>query len=144
MPEKSLITIYFSYVHSAMSYGIIFWGNLPYSNSVFKDTKRIIRITKKAQYTDYCHPLFKKSDILPLHSQYIFSLSAFVVTNIYTFKSNSATHSINTRQGFGLHPPTTHPTKAQKGVCYSGIKFSIIYHQTLSNYVMIQTYLNWL
>jgi len=48
MPEKSLITIYFSYVHSAMSYGIIFWGNLPYSNSVFKDTKRIIRITKKA------------------------------------------------------------------------------------------------
>jgi hypothetical protein len=97
-----------------------------------------------AKYTDSCHPLFKKSDILPLHSQYIFALSTFVVMNTDTFKSNSATqHSINTRQGFGLHSPTTHLTKAQKGVGYSGIKFSIIYHQTLSNYLMIQTYLNW-
>jgi len=96
-----------------------------------------------AKYTDSCHPLFKKLHILPHHSQYIFSLSAFVVMNTDTFKSNSATHSINTSQGTGLHSPTIHLTKAQKGVCYSGIKFSIIYHQTLSNYLMIQTYLNW-
>jgi hypothetical protein len=36
MSQKSLRTIYYSYVHSIMSYGIIFWGNSPYSNSIFK------------------------------------------------------------------------------------------------------------
>jgi len=126
-----------------MSYGIILWGYLPSSNSIFKDTKRIIRIIMNAKYTDSCHPLFKKLDILPLHSQYVFSLPPFVVTNIDAFKSNSAKHNTDTRQDFDLHPPTTHLIKAQKGVCYSRIKFSIIYHQTLSNYLMIQTNLNW-
>ena len=59
-----------------------------------------------AKYTDSCHPLFKKLDILPLHSQYILSLSTLAVKNKDAFKSNSATQSINTRQGFDLHPPT--------------------------------------
>jgi len=36
--------IYFSYVHSVMSYGIIFWGNSHPSNSIFKIQKRIIII----------------------------------------------------------------------------------------------------
>jgi len=35
---------------------------------------------------------------------------------------NSAIHSINTRQGFDLQPPTANLTKAQKGEHYSGIK----------------------
>jgi hypothetical protein len=143
LKEKSLITIYFSYVHSTMSYRVIHWGNLPYSNSIFKDTKRTIWIMMNAKYTDSCHPLFKKLDILPLHSQYIFSSSTFVVTNTDAFKLNAATHNIDTRQGFDLHPSITHLTKAQKRVCYSRIKFSIIYNQTLSNYLMIQTNLNW-
>jgi hypothetical protein len=116
MPEKSLITIYFSYVHSSMSYGIIFWGDLPYSNSIFKDTKRIIRIMMTAKHADSSHPLFKKLDILPLHSQYTVSLSTFVVMNTDTFKSISATHSINTRQGFDLHPPTRHLTNKKEYV----------------------------
>jgi len=53
-----------------------------------------------AGYTDPCLLLFKKLNILPLYSQYIFSLSTFVVKNTDAFKSNSAIHSINTRQGF--------------------------------------------
>ena len=81
-----------------------------------------------AGYTDSFHPLLKKLNIPPLYSQHIFSLSTFVVTNINAFKWKSATHSINTRQGYDLHRPKTNLTKAQKGVCYSGIKISIIYH----------------
>jgi hypothetical protein len=34
-----LRTIYFSYVHSVMSCGIIFWGNSHYSDSIFKIKK---------------------------------------------------------------------------------------------------------
>ena len=32
-------------------------------------------------YRDFCHPLFKKLNILPLYSQYIFSLSTYEVKN---------------------------------------------------------------
>jgi hypothetical protein len=36
--------IYYSYVHSVISYGIIFWGNSHLNDSIFKIKKRIIRI----------------------------------------------------------------------------------------------------
>ena len=129
MSQKSLRAIYFSYVHSTMSHGIIFWGNFSYTSSIFKIQTRtiiiiiIIIIIMNAVSSDSCHPLFKKLNILLLYSQYIFSLSTFVVKNKDAFKSNFAIHSINTRHGFDLHPPTTNLTKAQKGVNYSGIIF---------------------
>jgi len=56
--------------------------------------------------------------MLPLYSQYIFSLSKFVVKNADAFKLTSAIHSINSRPGFDLH----HPTKGQKAVYYCRIK----------------------
>jgi hypothetical protein len=36
---KNLRTIYFSYVHSITTNGIIFWGTLPYSDNIFKIQK---------------------------------------------------------------------------------------------------------
>ena len=41
---KVLITIYYSYFHSLLMYGVIFWGNSPISKDIFKFQKRIIRI----------------------------------------------------------------------------------------------------
>ena len=65
---------------------------------------------------DSCCPLFGKLIILPLYSQNTLSLSIFVAKNINSFTSNSAIHSMNTRQGFDLHPPTTNLTKALKEI----------------------------
>jgi hypothetical protein len=36
MAPNVLRTVYFSYFHSVMSYGIIFWGNSHLSNNIFK------------------------------------------------------------------------------------------------------------
>jgi len=69
-----------------------------------------------------CHELFKKLNILPLHSQYILSLLLFVVKNIEEFISNSEVHSINTRHRSDLYPLSIKLTKYKKGVYYSGIK----------------------
>jgi hypothetical protein len=44
-----------------------------------------------------CCELFKKLNILPLHSQYILSLLPLVVKHLNMFKLNSIVHSINTR-----------------------------------------------
>jgi len=43
-----------------------------------------------------CHELFKKLNILPLYSQYIWSLLLFVVKNIDEFITNSEVHTIYT------------------------------------------------
>ena len=69
-----------------------------------------------------CRELFKRLSILPLHSQYIWSLSLFVVKNMDKFKSNSEIHSINTRHGSDLFLPTARLSKYQKGAYFSGIQ----------------------
>jgi hypothetical protein len=76
----------------------------------------------KARNKDSCQSLFRQLNILPLYCQYIFSISMSVVKNLDTFKSNSAIHSINTRQGPDFHFPSNKLVKLQKGVYYSGIK----------------------
>ena len=69
-----------------------------------------------------CRELFKKLNILPLHSQYILSLLLFVVKNMDLYTINFDVHSINTRDRSDLHFPSVKLTKYKKGVYYSGIK----------------------
>jgi len=79
MSEDTLKMIYYSYVHSIITYGIIFWGNLPHNTDIFKMQKRIIWIMTKSRSRDSCRQLFKWLEILLLQSQYIFSVLLFVV-----------------------------------------------------------------
>jgi len=39
MSQETLRRVYFAYIHSIMSYGIIFWGNQPYSEKILKFKK---------------------------------------------------------------------------------------------------------
>jgi hypothetical protein len=129
--------IYFSNVHSIISYGIIFWGNSIYSNTIFKLQKRVIRIMINVGNRESCRELFKKLNILPLHSQYILSLLLFVVKNINMFKSNSVVYFINTRQCSDLYLPSLHLTNVQKGVYHSGIKVFIWLPTGIKVYLVI-------
>jgi hypothetical protein len=70
----SLKLIYYSYFHSILTYGIIFWGNTPHSNAIFKMQKRILRIMVGIRNRDSCREYFKGLKILPLKSQYLLSL----------------------------------------------------------------------
>jgi hypothetical protein len=40
MTTETLRMIYFAYVHSVMIYRIIFWGNQPYSEKIFQNSKK--------------------------------------------------------------------------------------------------------
>jgi len=81
MSQDTLRSIYFSYFHSILSYGIIFWGNSAYSSKIFEIQKRVIRIIMNAKNRDSCCHLFKNQKILPMKSQYIFSVLLFVAKN---------------------------------------------------------------
>ena len=124
----TLMKLYFSTVHSVISYGIIFWGISSYSKIVFKIQKRIIRIITNSKNKASCRELFKKLHVLPLQSQYIFSLLMFVVKNKNFFKTNSEVHKFTTRYNCDLHIPIANLTLFQHGVCTLVLKFITTYH----------------
>jgi hypothetical protein len=92
----SLKMVYFSTVHSVISYGLIFWGISTHSKIIFKIQKRIIRSITNSDNKTSCQELFKNLYILPLQSQYIFCLLMFLVKNRDFFKTNSEVHNFNT------------------------------------------------
>jgi len=60
MPQETLNMVSFAYIHSIMSYGIVFWGNQPYSEKIFKIQKRVIRIITNSRPGDSHRELLKK------------------------------------------------------------------------------------
>jgi hypothetical protein len=85
MSLRSLRMIYFSYIHSVMTYGIILWGNSSYTIKIFRIQKKIIRIMPGLKKRDSCRDWFKEMKILPLCSQYIYSLVLYIINNIHFF-----------------------------------------------------------
>jgi hypothetical protein len=105
-----------------LTYGIIFWGNTPHSNAIFRMQKRIgkIMVGRRNRYS--CREYFKRLKILPLRSQYLLSLLLFVPENIDYFRLNLEIHGFNTTNQSNLHLPPSKLTVAQRGAYYSGIK----------------------
>ena len=71
---------------------------------------------------DSCHEMFKNLEVLPLQSQYTFSLLLFVVKNRELFRSYSDVHNINTRYNSDLHLPIANLTVFQNVVFHFGIR----------------------
>jgi hypothetical protein len=59
--------------------------------------------------------------IVPLCSQYIYSLMLHTVNNIHLFTRNTEVLNIDTRQNVNLFLPSTSFSKVQKGAHYSGV-----------------------
>jgi hypothetical protein len=47
---NTLLSIYHSYFHSVMTYGLMFWGNSSHAEWVIKLQKRVIRLIKGCGY----------------------------------------------------------------------------------------------
>jgi len=117
-----LRSTYFLCVHSVISYRIIFWRNSSHSEEIFKIWEIIIRIIINSRKNASCRQQFKELNILPIQSQYIFSILLFVIKNKGQFLFNSQVHKINSRQTSNLYLPSANFAIYQKGVYYSGIK----------------------
>jgi len=77
----------------------------------------------KSKSRDSCRQLLTRLEILPLQSQYIFSvLLLFVAKNKGLYITNQEIHNITTRSNINLHPLVCNLTVFQKGAYYSGIK----------------------
>jgi hypothetical protein len=58
-PGHIWTTLYYSYFHSLMTYGLIFWGNSSYSLQIFRTQKRTIRIMCGLRPTDSCRKFWE-------------------------------------------------------------------------------------
>jgi len=95
---------------------------LSHSEEIFKTQKRINRIIMNSSKDASCQQLLKELNILPIQSQYVFSIPLFVIKNKDQFLFNSQVHKINTRQTSNLYLPSANLAMFQKGVYYSEIK----------------------
>jgi hypothetical protein len=84
--------------------------------------KRAITTMMGCGHRESCRKLFVELKILPLTSQYIFSLLLFVVNNRNYFTPNSIFYDSNTRHRNDLHLPQATLAIYQKGAYYSGVK----------------------
>jgi len=112
--------IYFAYFHSAMEYGIIFWGDSE-SKRIFLQQKRILRIMSGSPSMATCRTLFCELKILTLTSQYILSLMRFLSSNLDFFTFNLSVHNINTRLRPKLHKPSINLKVYQRSSYYNCI-----------------------
>jgi hypothetical protein len=62
LPEKSLISLYYSLFHCHLIYAIEIWGNTSTStlNELIKKQKQAIRLISNSKYNAHTQPLFKK------------------------------------------------------------------------------------
>jgi len=129
---------YFSYVHSIISYEIIFWGNSSRSEEIFKIQKRIIRIITNSRKNSSCRQLFKELNILPIQSQYIFSILLFVTKNKDQFLFNSQVHkSIQGKLPICAYLQQTWQY-TKKVFIAQELRSTIIYQQPLKIYLVIR------
>ena len=107
-PESVLKSIYFSLIHSYLSYGILVWGKAAaiYTNRLRLLQKKAIRIITNSDYMAHTKPLFKQLNILSFDDMiehktaslmwdYDHNLLPICFSNY--FKPVSLTHSYRTR-----------------------------------------------
>jgi hypothetical protein len=89
---------------------------------VFILQKKIIRIITNTKPRDFFREIFKKLEIMPFSSQYIYSLLLYVITNKGVFNFNIDIHKYTTIFHGNLHVPIINTTRLKKGAYISGIK----------------------
>ena len=107
--NKTLTTMYYSFIYPYFNYCIEVWGKTYdiYLNKLWLLQKRAIRIISYSDYLAHTEALFKELKILPIKKVYVFSVAQFMfkynrqlLPNIFDnmFTMNAFLHTYYTRQ----------------------------------------------
>lgn len=130
---KAAFTVYHSYIHSRLRYGIIFWGNSSEVNNVFILQKKCLRNILTMKSTESCKEKFIANNILTVPCLYIYEAILFVKENNSLFDIHKKQHTHNTRNKNDLNTTTPNFTFVQKNVPYSIIKIYNKLPETIRN-----------
>jgi hypothetical protein len=70
VPQSTLRTIYYAYIHSILNCSVIFWGRSSNVKKLFILQKKIVRIITNTGVRESCREAFKNMEIM-MYSQYI-------------------------------------------------------------------------
>ena len=106
LPLFILRTLYFSMVHSHLSYSLLTWGYD--SNRIVKLQKRCVRIITRSKYNAHTQPLMKQLNILSVPDMLLLNSMKFYYKYkhkkvldyfaSFTLHTQGSTHDYNTRQ----------------------------------------------
>lgn len=102
MSPETLLQVYYAYIHSVISYGVVLWGNSTDSKRVLILQKRALRIVSGLSTKTPCRALFKFKKILTVCSLYIHDTVMNVKRNLKPFKRADDVHNFNTRNAHRL------------------------------------------
>ena len=114
--------VYYAYVYSYITYGVIFWGDSSLSYKVFRKQKEIVRVMMGANRRASCRPLFLESGILPLPCVFILYSLLYVKSNFEEFSSRNHVHNYSTRNASMLKYPNHKKTFYEKTPFYNSIR----------------------
>jgi hypothetical protein len=100
----------------------LYSGETPCRQKGFSNCKRVMRIIKGCGMHESCREHFREMKILPLRSQYTYSLAMFVVKNRDIFDINSDCCPINARQHMNIHMSQVNLSKYANGVYHMAVK----------------------
>lgn len=92
-----LLTTYFAFFHSRLSYGIGLWGNRSVADRVLVFQKKAVRIIFNLGSIDHCKPYFKQAGIITVPALYLFCMLSNIHANRGRFTTHADVHSYNTR-----------------------------------------------
>jgi len=95
LPQKTLLTLYHSLVHSHLLYCPLIYSCTSNSNieKIFKTQKKAIRIVTNSKFHDHTAPLFNKHKILPLEKILLQAKLHFMHSIHYSYAPPSLLHS---------------------------------------------------
>ena len=120
LPMEVLKSIYFGYVHSLLSYGIIIWGSSLKSEKILKLQKRILKIMKQVPIRTESKKIFSELQVLPLPCIYILESVCFIHQNMNLFPINSDFHEYNTRTSNNVHLSSHRLTRSLNSISHKG------------------------
>ena len=128
--KKSLLSLYYSYIHSYINYGSVSWGSTCRTNfkKINSQQKHALRIIFNKSKFDHTSELFKSSKILNAYKINIFNTAVFMhkiqgksTPSIFFWKFRKPSHSYPTRLSLLSYvKPTPKLNKCKYGISYRG------------------------
>ena len=115
--------IYYSFIHSPMRYGLVFWQAAAeiHLNRISRLNKRAIRLVTASSRLEHTSPLFLKCGVLKFNDLRSLELAKFIhrdlmYENCFVSETHSDRHSYPTRGRLNLVPPQTRTNIAFKSL----------------------------
>jgi hypothetical protein len=128
---KTVRLIYFAYVQSIVSYGIILWDGSSHAKKMFILQKKIRLIMNTKPKRESCREIFKKLEIMMPYSQYIYSLLLYVINNGNIFTFNNEIHKHISRSPLSYCSFFIHHPLETDGIIF--LKIIVPYDMTLKD-----------